>query len=75
MERAAQEGRQGQAGETGVSEPKRAADDYGSFMTALMGLEDGASLEGYSQAGLDLLREAITIFMAEFRERHPGHWD
>lgn len=50
------------------------ADYYGYFMTALMGLEDDASLSGYSQAGQELLREAIKIFMAEFEERHPGKW-
>lgn len=50
------------------------ADYYGYFMTALMGLEDDATLSGYSEAGQELLREAIMIFGAEFDERHPGHW-
>jgi hypothetical protein len=50
------------------------ADYYGSFMTSLMGLEDDASLSGYSQHGQELLREAIEVFWAEFTERHPGHW-
>lgn len=49
------------------------ADYYGYFMTALMGLEDDATLSGYSEAGQELLREAIRIFGAEFDERHPGH--
>lgn len=43
-------------------------------MTALMGLEDDATMSGYSPAGQELLREAIRIFGAEFNERHPGHW-
>ena len=51
------------------------ADYYGNFMTALMGLEDDAALSGYSQAGRKLLQEAIDIFGAEFRERHPGYRD
>jgi len=50
------------------------ADHYGYFMTALMGLEDDATMSGYSPAGQELLREAIRIFGAEFNERHPGHW-
>lgn len=49
------------------------ADCYGYFMTALMGLEDDATMLGYSPAGQELLREAIRIFGTEFNERHPGH--
>lgn len=50
-----------------------AADDYAGFMSALMGLEDDATTSGYSQAGRDLLRQAVRVFGAEFDERHPGH--
>jgi hypothetical protein len=51
------------------------ADYYGYFMTALMGLEDDATMSGYSKQGQELLREAIEVFWTEFTERHPGHWD
>ena len=51
------------------------ADEYGYFMTGLMGLEDDATLSGYSTQGIELLREAIRVFGAEFDERHPRHWN
>jgi hypothetical protein len=49
------------------------ADEYGGFMTALMGLQDDAQLAGYSQAGVKLLDAAIAVFGAEFDARYPGH--
>lgn len=48
------------------------ADYYGYL--ALMGLEDDATMSGYSLAGQGLLREAIKVFGTEFDARHPGHW-
>ena len=48
------------------------AGQYGTFMTGLMGLEDDATLLGYSKKGIKLLREAISVFGAEFDERHRG---
>ena len=50
------------------------ADYYGYFITTLMGLEDDASMSGYSAAGQGLLREAIKVFHTEFEEKYPGHW-
>jgi hypothetical protein len=43
-------------------------------MTGLLGLEDDATLSGYSKHGIELLRQAIRVFGAEFDERHPRHW-
>ncbi|MEJ2458658.1 MAG: hypothetical protein P8Y58_11130 [Novosphingobium sp.] len=54
--------------------PKTDADDYGRFMTALLGLLDDAELSGYSAAGIDALREAADMFFAELTERHPNVW-
>ena len=48
----------------------QAADAYRSFMTALMGLQDDAALEGYSKAGCELLQKAIKVFGAECDERY-----
>lgn len=45
---------------------------YGYFMSALMGLEDSATLSGYSEEGTSYLRLAIEAFMEEARQRFPN---
>jgi hypothetical protein len=43
---------------------------YGTFLSALSGLEDDASIEGFSTEGLGHLRAALKAFGAEYKERH-----
>lgn len=43
---------------------------YAGFLNALAGLEDDASIEGYSREGLDQLRAALTTFQEEFSGRY-----
>ena len=45
---------------------------YGYFMSALMGLEDDATLSGYSEEGIGYLRLAIDAFEEESRQRFPN---
>ena len=47
------------------------ADDYRSFINALLGLEDEAQLSGFCEHGTKLLREAIAAFDADVKERFP----
>ncbi len=57
------------------SSPKRTeAQDYGTFMSGLLGVEDDAQLAGYSPEATALLRRAVELFWREFRERHPDAW-
>jgi hypothetical protein len=48
---------------------------YGSFLSALAGLEDDASTEGFSPKGLEHLRAALKVFNREYLERHGGASD
>jgi hypothetical protein len=43
---------------------------YGTFLSALHGLEDDASIEGFSQGGQEHLRAALQAFISEYEERH-----
>jgi hypothetical protein len=43
---------------------------YGTFLSALAGLEDDASIEGFSPEGLEHLRAALSAFHREYLERH-----
>lgn len=45
-------------------------DVYATFLNALAGLDDDASIEGYSREGLDHLSAALRCFRAEFKTRH-----
>ena len=45
---------------------------YGFFMSALVGLEDDATLSGYSEEGTSYLRLAIDAFTEEARQRFPN---
>lgn len=40
------------------------------FLNALAGIEDDAGINGYSQDGSALLREALEEFRSEFRIRY-----
>lgn len=46
------------------------AQNYEVFLNALAGLEDDASIEGYSGEGQECLRAALSAFRAEFKSRH-----
>ena len=52
-----------------------AADYYGFFMSGLLGLIDDAQLSGYDRKGIELLRQAKDLFLAEFVRQHPGAWE
>ena len=43
------------------------------FCNALAGLEDDAAIEGYSEEGRELLRQALKVFDQECRERHGSY--
>lgn len=45
-------------------------ENYASFLNALVGIEDDAGIEGYSQEGIRFLREALEEFRSEYRSRH-----
>ncbi|WP_440141677.1 hypothetical protein [Bosea sp. (in: a-proteobacteria)] len=45
-------------------------ENYALFLNALAGIEDDAGMEGYSQEGIRLLREALEEFRSEYRVRH-----
>ncbi len=44
---------------------------YATFLNALAGLEDDASVEGFSREGLEHLRSALKAFRKDYFERHP----
>ena len=46
-------------------------DVYGTFLNALAGLEDDASIEGFSPEGLAHLRSALIAFRKDYVGRHP----
>ena len=43
---------------------------YGTFLSALAGLEDDAGIEGFSREGVEHLRAALQAFQAEYKQRH-----
>jgi len=45
---------------------------YGTFLSALAGLEDDARIEGFSPDGLQHLLAALRAFEQEYKERHGG---
>ena len=45
-------------------------ENYADFLNALAGIEDDASVEGYSPDGIQFLRDALREFRAEFKVRH-----
>lgn len=47
-------------------------ENYALFLNALAGIEDDATIEGYSQSGIQFLRDALREFRAEFQTRHGG---
>lgn len=48
------------------------ADEYGGFLSGLLGLVDEAELLDYDEKGRSLLCQARDRFFREFQERHPG---
>ena len=46
--------------------------NYSLFLIALAGIEVDAGIEGYSQEGIRLLREALEEFRSEYRIRHQN---
>jgi hypothetical protein len=47
-------------------------EQYEMFLNGLAGIQDDAAINGYSQEGISLLREALEDFQSEFRTRFPG---
>ena len=43
---------------------------YGNFLSAIMGLQDDAAIEGLSTEGQKHLRAAVKAFVAEYKDRH-----
>ena len=48
---------------------------YGTFLSALAGLEDDATIEGFSAEGLQNLRAALKLFEKEYLVRHKQRQD